>query len=76
MNPDWRSRYELALDAAHQAGRFALQHFDAGVAVEWKQDHSPVTLADRGAEQLLRSMLLNQFPARRLPGRGIRRRAR
>jgi len=62
MNADWRSRYELALGAAHQAGQFALQHFDAGVAVEWKQDQSPVTLADRGAEQLLRTTLLGKFP--------------
>jgi len=62
MNPDWRDRYELALDAAHQAGRFALQHFDAGIAVEWKPDHSPVTLADRGAEQMLRTTLLDKFP--------------
>jgi histidinol-phosphatase len=62
MNPEWRSRFEVALDAAHQAGRFALQHFDKGVAVEWKPDHSPVTLADRGAEELLRSSLLGRFP--------------
>ncbi len=62
MNPDWRSRYETALEAAHQAGRFALGHFDVGVAVEWKEDQSPVTLADRGAEQLLRTSLLQRFP--------------
>jgi histidinol-phosphatase len=62
VNPDWRSRYEIALDAAHQAGRFALQHFDVGVAVEWKHDQSPVTLADRGAEELLRTTLLKRFP--------------
>src|SRR5947208_1177022 len=61
MNPDWRSRYELALEAAQEAGRFALTHFDTGVAVEWKQDRSPVTLADRGAEQLLRTALLGKF---------------
>jgi histidinol-phosphatase len=48
--------------AAHAAGQFALGHFDAGVAVEWKQDHSPVTLADRGAEAMLRSTLLGRFP--------------
>jgi histidinol-phosphatase len=62
MNADWRSRYELAIDAAHGAGRFALRHFDVGVAVEWKQDQSPVTVADRGAEELLRTTLLGKFP--------------
>jgi histidinol-phosphatase len=62
MNPDWRNRYEVALDAAFQAGQFALQYFDQNVAVQWKQDHSPVTLADQGAEQLLRKTLLGKFP--------------
>ena len=63
MNPDWRSRYELAVEAAHQAGQFALRHFDTGLAVQWKPDQSPVTLADRGAEQLLRASLLGAFPS-------------
>ena len=62
MNPDWKNRYELALSAAQDAGRFALGHFDANVAVEWKQDKSPVTLADRGAEEMLRKTLLSKFP--------------
>lgn len=62
MNPQWRARYELAIDAAHSAGSFALGHFDADVAVEWKADNSPVTLADKGAESLLRSTLLGKFP--------------
>jgi histidinol-phosphatase len=62
MNAEWRNRYEVALDAAHQAGQFALQYFDQGIAVEWKADHSPVTMADRGAEELLRKTLLWRFP--------------
>lgn len=62
MDPNWRIRYDLALEAAQQAGRFALGHFDKNVAVEWKEDQSPVTLADRGAENLLKRMLLARFP--------------
>jgi len=62
MNADWRNRYEVALDAALEAGRFALQHFDRDVSVEWKADSTPVTLADRGAEKLLRETLLGRFP--------------
>lgn len=62
MKADWRNRYEVALAAAQQAGDFALQYFDQGVAVEWKPDHSPVTLADKGAEQMLRQALLGNFP--------------
>lgn len=65
MNAEWRARYEVALDAARQAGQLALSHFDTGdtcIAVEWKQDQTPVTLADRGAEALLQTTLLGKFP--------------
>ncbi len=62
MNPEWRSRYEVALAAVQQAGQLALGLFCTGIAVEWKQDRSPVTLADKGAEALLRSLLLGKFP--------------
>lgn len=62
MNPEWRTRYELAVQAARQAGQMALGYFDIGLAVEWKQDQSPVTVADREAETLLRKTLLGKFP--------------
>ncbi len=62
MNADWRNRYDAVLDAARQAGQFALGYFDRGIAVEWKADQSPVTMADRGAEDLLRKALLGRFP--------------
>jgi histidinol-phosphatase len=62
MNPEWRARYEVAIEAAERAGQLALQYFDVGLAVEWKQDHSPVTIADREAEALLRTTLLGKFP--------------
>lgn len=62
MNADRRNRYDAAIDAAQEAGRFALGYFDCGVAVEWKKDQSPVTLADRGAEEMLRKALLGKFP--------------
>jgi histidinol-phosphatase len=62
MNPEWRSRYELAVETAQKAGRLALRYFDTAVNVEWKQDHSPVTVADREAEALLRQTLLQRFP--------------
>ena len=58
MNPEWRSRYDAAVTAAHRAGRHALSYFDRGVTVEWKADKSPVTLADREAAEHLRASLL------------------
>jgi histidinol phosphatase-like enzyme (inositol monophosphatase family) len=52
-----------AADVARVAGDFALRHFRAGVDVETKGDGSPVTVADRGAEQAARAWLEARFPA-------------
>ena len=62
MNPDWKSRYDLGVVAAQAAGKVALDYFDTGVAVETKADQSPVTIADRSAEQALRKQLTQHFP--------------
>lgn len=62
MNSDWRTRYELAVETAQQAGRLALSYFDRQLTVEWKQDRSPVTVADRETEAHLRRRLLGAFP--------------
>lgn len=53
---------EFAVEIAHHAGRLTLGHFLRGVAVDRKSDESPVTIADRGAEQLLRERIAAQFP--------------
>jgi histidinol-phosphatase len=58
----WRNRYERAVEAARAAGQLALRYFDGSFTVEWKSDLSPVTVADREAEQLLRQKLLGAFP--------------
>lgn len=63
MKPDWRSRYDAALEVIQEAGRLALRYFDTGLTVEWKKDESPVTVADREAEALLRTALLQRFPS-------------
>ena len=62
MHPDWKARYDVMLDAAREAGNLALKYFDTGIAVETKADRSPVTIADRDAEKLLRATLTRYFP--------------
>lgn len=62
MNADWQNRYEAATLAAKKAGQLAMQYFDSEFQVEWKQDQSPVTVADRESETLLRKELLERFP--------------
>jgi histidinol phosphatase-like enzyme (inositol monophosphatase family) len=53
---------EFALQAARRAGEIILPYYQGDVAVETKGDGSPVTLADRGAEQELRRLLRERFP--------------
>jgi histidinol-phosphatase len=62
MNPEWRARYETAQEAARRAGQVALRYFETALAVEWKGDLSPVTVADRETEQSLRASLQQAFP--------------
>jgi histidinol phosphatase-like enzyme (inositol monophosphatase family) len=53
---------EIALDVARQAGDRTLRHFQAITEVEIKSDSSPVTVADREAEQLARKLIEQRFP--------------
>lgn len=59
---------DFAVDAAWQAGQLTLAHFQTGVAVEEKPDESPVTIADRGAERLLRRLIESRFPGHAIYG--------
>lgn len=53
---------EVAIDIAQSAGRFTLEHFGTDLEAERKGDGSPVTIADRGAEKLVRERLDEAFP--------------
>jgi myo-inositol-1(or 4)-monophosphatase len=59
---DLQHALDVALEAAFVAGRRTLAHFGTGVAVEYKEDATPVTVADRDAEQVLRAHLGRAFP--------------
>ena len=55
-------RLELALTAGKEAGRLTLAYFQQdNFQVERKSDDSPVTIADRSAEQLLRERITAVF---------------
>lgn len=53
---------EVAVEVARRAGEFTLEHFGRAIDVERKADDSPVTIADRGAERLIREALGDAFP--------------
>ncbi len=60
---DYDGRLEAAIAYARRAGDLTLQWYgDRGLAVEAKSDQSPVTIADRQAEQLLRQMISQDYP--------------
>ena len=60
--PSPSSLLQAAAELANLTGAAALKHYGSGLAVEWKGDGSPVTIADREAEQLARSWLARRFP--------------
>ena len=52
-----------ALEAiVRRAGDAALKHFQKGVVPDQKPDRSPVTVADREAEEIIRDHVLNAHP--------------
>ncbi|WP_370323933.1 inositol monophosphatase family protein [Euzebya sp.] len=53
---------EFAVDAARRAGAATMRHFRTGLDVDLKADRSPVTIADREAEALLRRLIAERFP--------------
>lgn len=49
-------------EIARRAGDAALKHFRRGIVPEKKPDRSPVTVADREAEQIIRDYVVSAYP--------------
>jgi histidinol-phosphatase len=61
--PETLSTYlNFARQVADTAGQETLRYFQHGIKAEMKADGSPVTLADRSAEHLIRSAIEERFP--------------
>lgn len=67
MSADRKGEASLLLDAAQELARrtasVALRHFRSALTVEAKVDGSPVTIADRSAEETARQWIMQRFPA-------------
>jgi histidinol-phosphatase len=60
---DFRPRLALAVEAAREAGRVTLEYFRRDdLDIELKSDDTPVTVADRRAEEHLRQRIAAAFP--------------
>jgi histidinol-phosphatase len=59
---DLRDTLDFAVHVAWRAGRAAFAHYQTGVASESKVDESPVTTADREAEDIARRLIAERYP--------------
>ncbi|RJP18374.1 MAG: inositol monophosphatase family protein [Candidatus Omnitrophota bacterium] len=53
---------DFAVELAERAGEITLEYFRKDIQVEIKPDHSPVTIADRLAEEMIRREIEKRFP--------------
>jgi histidinol phosphatase-like enzyme (inositol monophosphatase family) len=70
-HPSLRALLDVAVEVAWAAGRRTLGHFRNGrdgVAVDIKADGTPVTVADREAEQVMRAIIGRAFPTHTVLG--------
>jgi myo-inositol-1(or 4)-monophosphatase len=56
------------METAWQAGRLTLGYFQSGLRPDIKEDDTPVTVADREAEALIRERIEKRFPRQAIVG--------
>jgi histidinol-phosphatase len=59
---------DFMLESAYLAGKITLAYFQGIVDVNYKEDETPVTIADRLAEELIRSRIEKKFPKHAIVG--------
>ena len=55
-------RLHFAIETAIRAGRSTLAHFQVATTVDLKPDETPITIADRTAERIVRQAIADHFP--------------
>lgn len=68
MAEDLQEYLRFARETAYQAGRLTLEYFNKGVQADAKADGSPVTIADRQAEQVVRRAVEQRYPTHAVLG--------
>ena len=63
-----RELREFAAELAWQAGKLTLRYFQTDFVTELKADQSPVTIADRQAERLMRELIEARYPRHSILG--------
>jgi len=68
MTDTLRAYLDFARETAWQAGQLTLGYFQTGLRPDFKSDDSPVTVADREAEKLIRSRIEQRYPHHAIVG--------
>ena len=66
--PSLKELLSVATEAAYLGGRRSLAYFGTDIAVETKADSSPVTQADKEAEQIIRAHIGRYYPTHAIIG--------
>jgi histidinol-phosphatase len=68
MSQILQTYFDFITETAYLAGRSTLAHFQTGVQADYKADRSPVTLADKASEELIRRRIESRFPGHAILG--------
>lgn len=68
MSESLRDYLDFAVETAYLAGRLTLGYYQTGVELELKGDDTPVTAADRQAEELIRRRIEKRYPRHAIVG--------
>jgi histidinol-phosphatase len=67
-NETLRELRDFAADLAWQAGKLTLHYFQTDIRPDLKADASPVTIADRASERLMRELIETRYPKHSILG--------
>lgn len=66
--PRLRAYMDFAAETAYLAGRLTLGYYNTGVRPDFKADDTPITVADRLSEELIRSRIEKAYPGHAIVG--------
>ncbi len=65
---DLQPYYDFLVQTAYRAGRITLGYYQTGVRPDYKPDDTPVTAADRAAEEFIRGEIERHYPGHTILG--------
>jgi len=68
MSESLRPLLDFAIETAYLAGQLTLGYYQTGILPDFKANDTPVTVADKKAEELIRARIEKNFPAHQMLG--------